>query len=260
MNSLVLETALISGTLLMVFLAVLLFLFSVFPVNVPAVIQGTLKQAARKVGVVKSPRTVEQVIKSYGPSARRKWKTRFEKAVVNYPPQELVLVGLKDEESLLVFASDAESGIKKICEFPILGTSGTTGPKLKEGDFQMPEGFYKISSFNPNSLYHLALRVDYPNAEDRKHGLEDGRKKLGGDIMIHGKDCSIGCLAMGDSAIEELFTLVYDTGRAKTRVVLAPCDLTTKRPVIDMKKQPVWLPDLYKRLKNELSILFKAAL
>ena len=113
MNSLVLETALISGTLLMVFLAVLLFLFSILPVKVPVVIQGTLKQAARKVGVVKSPRTVEQVIKSYGPSARRKWKTRFEKAVVNYPPQELVLVGLKDEESLLVFASDAESGIKK---------------------------------------------------------------------------------------------------------------------------------------------------
>ncbi|HMP53411.1 MAG TPA: hypothetical protein PKD05_17810, partial [Candidatus Melainabacteria bacterium] len=109
-------------------------------------------------------------------------------------------------------------------------------------------------------LYHLALRVDYPNAEDRKHGREDGRKKLGGDIMIHGKDCSIGCLAMGDSTIEELFTLVYDTGRENTRVVLAPCDLTSKRPIIDMKKQPVWLPDLYKRLKKELSILFKAPL
>ena len=244
----------------MSFLAFLLFIFAIFPIGVPPMIAGTLKQAARKVGVARSHRTVEQVIQIYGPAARRQWKARFDKAAVAYPPEQLVLVGLKDEESLLVFASDAESGIKKICAFPILDTSGTTDPKLKEGDFQMPEGFYKISAFNPNSLYHLALRVDYPNAEDRKHGREDGRKKLGGDIMIHGKDCSIGCLAMGDSTIEELFTLVYDTGRENTRVVLAPCDLTSKRPIIDMKKQPVWLPDLYKRLKKELSILFKAPL
>ena len=118
---------------------------------------------------------------------------------------------------------------------------------------QMPEGFYKISAFNPNSRFHLSLRVDYPNDEDRKHGKADGRKNLGGDIMIHGSNVSIGCLAMGDDEIEEIFTLVHDTGRSDTEVILAPCDLTRKKPIINMKEQPKWLPGLYKRLKAELA-------
>ena len=210
-------------------------------------IASKLKKKAKK------PRSVSDVIASVGPSCRKTWKKRFKRAKIEYPPRKLLLIGLKDEEKLLILAGESEDGLKKVVEYPILGNSGTTGPKLEEGDFQMPEGFYRISAFNPNSSYHLSLRIDYPNEEDRRHGREDGRKKLGGDIMIHGKDCSIGCLAMGDEAIEEIFTLVHDTGRSSTRVILSPCDLTSRKPVIDMKKQPKWVPDLYRRLKKELS-------
>lgn len=216
-------------------------------------VEGVRLVAVKLKKKVKKRRSVTDVITSVGPASRKTWRARFKTAGVEYPPEELLLIGLKDEEKLLVFAGKSASKMAKIVEYPILGNSGTTGPKLKEGDFQMPEGFYRITAFNPNSSYHLSLRLNYPNQEDRKHGREDGRKKLGGDIMIHGKDCSIGCLAMGDTAIEEIFTLVHDTGRDSTRVVLAPCDLTSKRPVVDMKKQPKWLPDLYARLKEELA-------
>ena len=78
--------------------------------------------------------------------------------------------------------------------------------------------------------------------------------------MIHGSNVSIGCLAMGDDEIEEIFTLVYDTGRDSTKVILAPCDLTSIKPIIDMKKQPKWLPALYKRLKIEMAKYLKTSL
>ena len=86
----------------------------------------------------------------------------------------------------------------------------------------MPEGVYRLTHLNPASSYHLSIRVDYPNAFDRARGAEDGRANLGGDIYIHGKAVSIGCLAIGDDNIEELFTLVADTGLANARIVLAP--------------------------------------
>lgn len=91
----------------------------------------------------------------------------------------------------------------------MLAASGGPGPKLREGDLQVPEGVYRLTAFNPNSSYHLSLRVDYPNAEDRAAedravARSDRRTSLGGDIFIHGKAVSIGCLAIGDPGIEEL--------------------------------------------------------
>ncbi len=81
---------------------------------------------------------------------------------------------------------------------------GSLGPKLAEWDGQAPEGFYSInsSSLNPNSDYHLSIGVGYPNRYDRILG------RTGSAIMIHGYCCSIGCFAMGDSSIEEIYTIV----------------------------------------------------
>lgn len=217
---------------------------------------GFVYQLAKKV---KRPRTVKDVIKKYGSQARKTMKSHFRRAKVDYPPEDLVLIGLKNEEKLLIYASDENNSFKKITEYPILGTSGEAGPKLKQGDGQMPEGFYTISAFNPNSRFHLSLRVNYPNSEDKRNARLDKRSNLGGDIMIHGSNVSIGCLAMGDDEIEEIFTLVYDTGRDSTKVIMAPCDLTSTKPIIDMKKQPKWLPGLYRRLKIELEKYLKTS-
>lgn len=88
--------------------------------------------------------------------------------------------------------------------YPICMWSGTLGPKQKQGDNQAPEGFYRVGAgqLNPASQYHLSFNLGYPNAYDRAHG------RTGDFLMVHGNCVSIGCYAMGDAAIEEIYTLV----------------------------------------------------
>jgi murein L,D-transpeptidase YafK len=112
------------------------------------------------------------------------------------------LIGLKAEKRLELWAPDAAGRPRLIKTYPILAASGGAGPKLREGDRQVPEGLYAIESLNPNSRFHLSLRIDYPNAADRRRAQAEARTGLGGDIMIHGSNVSIGCLAMGDPAAE----------------------------------------------------------
>lgn len=88
--------------------------------------------------------------------------------------------------------------------YPIACFSGELGPKTKEGDMQAPEGFYGITPklVNPASKYHLAFNIGYPNEYDVAH------KRTGSLIMIHGDMCSIGCFAMTDAVIEEIYLVV----------------------------------------------------
>ena len=130
--------------------------------------------------------------------------------------------------------------------------SGKLGPKLKEGDRQVPEGIYELESLNPNSLYHLALRVSYPNTDDIRRGEMDGRPNLGSDIMIHGKNCSIGCLAMGDKAAEDLFVLAAQTGMENVTIILSPVDFRVRDLPSDMPAMPAWTQDLYETIRQEL--------
>ncbi|HHB75190.1 MAG TPA: hypothetical protein ENK84_01410, partial [Desulfobulbus sp.] len=83
--------------------------------------------------------------------------------------------------------------------------SGYPGPKLMEGDWQSPEGFYSVSGsqMNPNSSYHLAFNVGYPNTFDR------ARNRTGSSIMVHGECSSRGCFAMGNSQMEEIYLLAH---------------------------------------------------
>ena len=95
---------------------------------------------------------------------------------------------------------------------PICASSGELGPKRKQGDGQVPEGFYEVSWFNPMSDYHLGLKINYPNAADRKKAT--GRDP-GGDIMIHGNCVTIGCIPLQDEPIEELFVLCVESKNNK---------------------------------------------
>ena len=137
----------------------------------------------------------------------------------------------------------------------MLGASGAAGPKLAEGDQQVPEGIYSIDELNPNSRYHLSLRVGYPNDFDRARGREEGRKDLGGDIMIHGGASSVGCLAVGDEAVEELFVLAADCGLANTRLILSPVDFRKRELPLSCWSLPGWTEDLYAELRKELAEL-----
>jgi murein L,D-transpeptidase YafK len=132
----------------------------------------------------------------------------------------------------------------------VQAASGGPGPKLREGDRQVPEGLYKLLWLNPNSSYHLSMKLDYPNAFDRGKGRADGRTRLGGDIFIHGRAASIGCLAMGDPAIEELFTLVAEVGVGNVRVTIAPHDLRRRPAPTD---GPAWVRELYEALAPEVA-------
>ncbi len=156
----------------------------------------------------------------------------FERAGVAYPPARLVMVAFKAEKRLELYGPDATGRLTRVRSYPILAASGGPGLKLREGDEQVPEGFYRIELLNPNSRFHLSLRVNYPNDEDRARACVDGRDPatLGGDIMIHGGAASIGCLAMGDPAAEDLFVLVQRTGLDNVELLLLPNDLRNETP------------------------------
>ena len=189
--------------------------------------------------------TIASRIAAYGTAARARIAPGFARAGVAYPPRSVTLVGLKRERVLEVYAGSAPSSQALVASYPILAASGGPGPKLREGDNQVPEGIYGIESLNPNSAFHLSLRVSYPSATDRRRALADRRTRLGGDIMIHGNAVSIGCLAMGDAAAEELFVLAADTGLPRIAVILAPHDLRRdpRPPALD--PAPAWASTLY---------------
>ncbi len=106
--------------------------------------------------------------------------------------------------------------------------SGTLGPKVKEGDLQTPEGFYHINVFNPQSTYYLSLGLDYPNAADLSRS---GSNKPGGDIYIHGKEVTIGCIPLTDDKIKEVYVLATEArnnGQQQIPVYIFPFKMTVE--------------------------------
>jgi len=184
--------------------------------------------------------------------AEERLASQFASRGVPYPPEAVSLVALKAEARLELWARSG-AGWTFVRSYLVRAASGRLGPKLREGDRQVPEGVYRIAALNPNSSHHLALRVDYPNAFDRARAAEDGRTKLGGDIMIHGGNESVGCLAVGDAAVEEIFALVSRVGTANAQVILSPVDLRRVDPAVaSARGETRWLRELYTSLAREL--------
>jgi murein L,D-transpeptidase YafK len=210
----------------------------------------------RRVGALAATAeySVEQRLTLHGPAVAARLTPLFQTAGINYPPARLTLIGLKHEKQLEVWAANsATAPSRHIVTYPIVAASGGPGPKLREGDCQVPEGIYGIESLNPNSLFHLSLRIDYPNAADRAQAKTEGRTNLGGDIMIHGSNVSIGCLAMGDQAAEDLFILAALTGRKNIQVILTPIDFRTRDLPPESDTPPDWVQTRYKTIKQTLT-------
>ncbi len=201
---------------------------------------------------VNSKHTIAQVVAVYGQSVQRRLQPFFALRDVAYPPEQIALLAMKQEKKLELWARNGQAW-SYVRTYPIRAASGVSGPKLREGDRQVPEGIYKIVRLNPNSKFHLSMKLNYPNAFDVQRALLDGRKRLGSNIFIHGKARSTGCLAIGDSAIEELFILTETVGVSSAVVIIAPRDIR-KHPLehIGMSK-PNWLPELYDTLSTELT-------
>lgn len=195
-------------------------------------------------------RTVDDVVASVGDDARDRMSAYFLEAGVAYPPPEITMLVLKDTAELEVWA-DSDEGPTFVRSYKIKALSGVPGPKLREGDRQVPEGIYRIEGLNPNSSYHLSMKLNYPNSFDLKNAIIEGRSEPGTNIFIHGKAVSIGCLAMGDRVIEELFVLVYDVGRNNVRVIIAPTD--PRKISLTVGDHPAWVAELYHVLESEFS-------
>jgi len=115
----------------------------------------------------------------------------------------ILFVAYKAEAKLELHAKKpGDKRYEKLTEYYICGTSGRLGPKRRQGDLQIPEGFYRIDRYNPTSVAWLSIGMNYPNAADKIKGRGGN---LGGDIFIHGTCISWGCLAIGDDAIQDVY-------------------------------------------------------
>jgi murein L,D-transpeptidase YafK len=134
------------------------------------------------------------------------WNKIFQSKQLSFPPKKIYLRAFKAERQLEVWAGDSKSFLL-IKTYPFTAFSGSLGPKQREGDGQIPEGFYEIDHFNPKSNFYLSMRVNYPNEADRIRNRDE--KQIGGDIYIHGSSVSIGCIPLGDDNIRELYWLCW---------------------------------------------------
>lgn len=128
-------------------------------------------------------------------------KALFEKAGVSYPPHNVLYRVFKQESELEVWAGDKDKPLALIATYGVCAASGVLGPKRREGDRQVPEGYYQVGYFHPMSSYYLSAQVNYPNKSDKLRG----GPSPGSDILIHGKCASIGCVSMTDERIEEIY-------------------------------------------------------
>jgi hypothetical protein len=197
----------------------------------------------------RAARSVQDVVHAIDRTGGARMRAALARAGLAEAPRRLWLLAVKDERRLELWAETPGRARMRVTAWPVLAASGVAGPKLREGDLQVPEGVYRIPLLNPTSAYHLSLKVDYPNARDRTWAARDGRTRLGGQIFIHGNAVSIGCIAIGDAAIEELFWLAATAGKEAFTVVIVPTDLR-RRPAPAVAVP--WAGELYADLKAEL--------
>ena len=140
---------------------------------------------------------------------------------------QIYLRAFKIDKKIELWAKNkSDVSYKLIKEYEICQTSGGVGPKRKQGDLQIPEGFYHIDIFNPYSNFYLSLGINYPNKSDKILGVKGN---LGGDIFIHGACVTIGCLPITDDKIKELYIFCVeakDNGQTTIPITIYPIKFT----------------------------------
>lgn len=141
----------------------------------------------------------------------------------------ILLVAFKAEKKLELWVkSQKEKKYVLLETYNVCKTSGTLGPKKKQGDKQIPEGFYYIDRYNPSSNFHLSLGINYPNQSDNILSKHDDP---GGDIFIHGECVTIGCLPITNDKIKEIYLYAIEAknnGQHKIPVYIFPTKLSDK--------------------------------
>jgi murein L,D-transpeptidase YafK len=165
--------------------------------------EAQVKTLAYKAGQLKSKR-VKDAYETKWPQLQEDLKG----ISVNPDAFDIYLRAFKYERKVEVWLKNTgDVRYKLFRTYDICASSGDLGPKRKEGDGQVPEGFYRIDLFNPSSDYYLSMRISYPNTSDVI--LKEG-PSAGGAIMMHGDCVTIGCLPMTDEKIKELYVLCLE--------------------------------------------------
>lgn len=198
-------------------------------------------------------KAVDNAIRRYGLKNEPYLKRLFAQADVPYPPREIALLAFKQEREVQLWAKNEHQSWRQIHTYPLTAFSGRLGPKLRENDRQIPEGVYRLTTLNPFSSMHLSMMINYPNHFDRLQASKDGRHQLGSNIFLHGKALSVGCLAVGDKAIDQLFLLVHRVGLSHVQLIIAPNDLRQGKAATSNFAQPRWLPELYENIARALN-------
>jgi len=165
----------------------------------------------------------------------------------------LYIRAFKTEKKLELWGKNkTDDKFKLIKIYDFCTSSGVLGPKRKQGDYQIPEGFYHIDRFNPYSVFYLSLGINYPNKSDRILGKKGS---LGGDIFIHGDCVSIGCIPITTPKIKELYVMCVEAknnGQQKIPVTIFPAKLNERNYKIltDRYSEDTDKINLWKALKD----------
>lgn len=199
-------------------------------------------------------KAIDTAVIKYGLRTEPELRKYFLKAHLAYPPRYISLLAFKKEKKVELWAKNEENDKWTfVHNYPITASSGRLGPKLREQDGQIPEGVYRLVTFNPFSTYHLSMMIDYPNHFDRLQASKDGRRRLGNNIFLHGNSVSVGCLAVGNHAIDQIFLLARRVGLSHIKLIIAPNDLRKEKPATSNFAQPNWLPELYQQIGRALN-------
>lgn len=162
------------------------------------------------------------------------------------PGEAMVVRIFKKEEQLEVWKRTSSGQYKMLKTYEICSYSGDLGPKFREGDYQSPEGFYTITPglMNPKSNYYLAFNTGFPNKFDRANG------RSGSNLMVHGDCKSVGCYAMTDAGIAEIYALARETfkgGNPSFQVQIFPFRMTTASLAQNAQNQHI---EFWKNIKE----------
>ena len=170
-------------------------------------------------------------------SKEYKLEKEFADKGLQWPAKYVYIRSFKYDMQLEVWVkNDAKEKYQLFKTYKVCMQSGTLGPKRFQGDYQIPEGFYYINEFNPRSNYHLSLGINYPNESDKV--LSD-LVKPGGNIYIHGSCVSVGCIAVDDDDIEEVYLLAgyaRDAGQEYIPVHIFPIRFGSEKSVEYLNK------------------------
>ncbi|HVX52841.1 MAG TPA: L,D-transpeptidase family protein [Chitinophagaceae bacterium] len=132
-------------------------------------------------------------------------KKQFAAMGLEWPARQIYIRSFKYDSQLEVWVrNNSNEEYKLFKTYKVCAMAGSLGPKRIEGDYQVPEGFYYITEFNPKSEYTLALKLNYPNESDK---LLSDSLRPGGGIYIHGSCITVGCIPIMDGQIQELYVL-----------------------------------------------------